>query len=599
MARQINVQIELEGGKELKYYTYLRINQHLNTHHTFEVGVPFSLLEDASEHFFHQAHQDVCGKAITLSFSPATDKDSFDFTFKGIVTDITLMNTSDLSNGFVLKGYSPTIVLEDSRVRRTFLQQSLQRIAEAVLDPYPGNLLRRKLKPRTTVDLPYTVQYDETNFEFLNRLTAEQGEWFYYDGRELRMGPPDSGKSVDFLVDGIQLFSLSIGLQPTQQTLTAHDYQEPAQYSSQSSGQSVSGLGQFGSFALQKSEEVFGQASQRVAGWPLYGQSELDEVVKTQKAVSATGLLKFSGSGEVPNLLVGGVIDVQGMVVKRDKHSKESFGKYRITNIQHEVDSSGNYQNQFRAVPESVAYPPPNPHYRPPVAQPELAQVSDNDDPDKLGRVKVTFLWAGPDKESDWLRVSSAYTGAGDGLLFVPELDAYVMIGYEGGRPENPFVIGSLYPKNSGSDYTYSDNNKKIIQTKGGNQLLFLEDSGSEQIQISNVNHTSTVLTLEFAGNGTITLKTPGEIKLEGDSIHLKAQSDITLEAGQNLTMKARNKATLNGGTGVEMGAPEVKINADATAELQANASLKLKGAMVSLNGDAMVEVQAALIKLN
>ncbi|MFD2934190.1 type VI secretion system Vgr family protein [Spirosoma flavum] len=599
MARQVKVQIELEGGKEMKHYTYLRIDQHLNTHHSFEIGVPFSVLEDASEHFFHQAHQDVCGKTITLSLSPANDNDSFNYAFKGIVTEITLMNTSDLSNGFVLKGFSPTIVLEDSRVRRTFLQHSLQRIAEAVLDPYPSNLLRRQLKPRSTGDIRYAVQYDETNFEFLNRLTAEHGEWFYYDGRELRMGPPESGNAVDFSVDGIQMFSLAIGLQPTQQTMTAHDYRQPTQYTSQSASQSVSGLGQFGSFALQKSEEIFAQASQQVAGWPLYGQSELDEVVKTQKSVSATGLLTFSGNGEVPNLLVGSVIDVQGMVLKRDKHSKESFGKYRITDINHEVDGSGNYQNHFRAVPESVTYPPKNPHYRAPVAQSELAKVCDNNDPDKLGRVKVEFMWAGADKESDWLRVSSAYTGAGEGILFVPERDAHVMVGYEATRPENPYIIGSLYPKKSGVDYTYSDNNQKTIQTKGGNQLLFLEESGKEQIQITNVNHTDTVLTLEFAENGKITLKTPGKIELEGDTIHLKAQRDLVLEAGNELTLKGQTKASLTGGTSVEVGAPDVKISADATAELKANASLKLKGAMVELNGDALVEVQAALIKLN
>ncbi|AUD01102.1 type VI secretion system Vgr family protein [Spirosoma pollinicola] len=599
MARQVKVQIELEGGKELKHYTHLRIHQYLNTHHAFEIGVPFSVLEDSSEHFFHQAHQDVCGKTITLSFSPASDKDSFNFTFKGIVTEIVLMNTSDLSNVFLLKGFSPTIVLDDCRTRRTFLQHSLQRIAEAVLDPYPSNLLRRQLKPRTTTDIPYAVQYNETNFEFLNRLTAEHGEWFYYDGRELRLGPPDSGNSVDFSVDGIQLFSLSIGLQPTQQTLTAHDYRQPSDYTSQSSGQTVSGLGQFGSFALQKSEDVFAQASQQLAEWPVYGQSELDELVKTKKSVNATGLLTFSGSGEVPNLLVGGIIDVQGMVLKRDKSSKESFGKYRLIDISHEVDGSGNYQNHFRAVPESAAYPPRNTYYRAPAAQPELAKVSDNNDPDKLGRVKVEFMWGGSDKESDWLRVSSAYTGAGQGALFVPERDAHVMVGYESSRPENPFVIGSLYPKKSGVNYTYSDNNRKVIQTKSGNQLLFVEDANGEQIQISNVNYSETVLTLEFAENGKISLKTPGKIELAGDTIHLKAQTDLTLEAGNELTLKGQTKAKLTSSSSVEVEAPNVKIQADVAAELKADASLKLKGAMVSLNGDAMVEVQAALIKLN
>lgn len=599
MARQVKVQIELEGGKELKHYTYLRIDQPLHTHHSFEIGVPFSVLEDASEHFFHQAHHDVCGKTITVSFSPANDSDSFDFSFKGLVTEITLMNTSDLSNGFVLKGYSPTIVLEDSRVRRTFLQQSIQQIAEAVLNPYPSNLLRRQLKPRHTSELRYTVQYDETNFGFLNRLTTEYGEWFYYDGRELRLGPPDSGKAVDFAVDGVQTFSLAIGIQPAQQTLTSYDYRQPAQYTSQSSSQSVSGLGQLGSFALQKSDEVFGQASQQVIGWPFYGQSELDDLAKTQKSVSTTGLLTFSGSGEMPNLVVGGVIDVQGMVLKRDKSSKESFGKYRIVNIQHEVSESGNYQNHFRAVPDSVSYPPTNPAYRPPVAQSELAKICDNNDPDKLGRVKVEFMWPGSNKESDWLRVSTAYTGAGDGVLFVPERDAQVLIGYEATRPESPYVMGSFYPKKSGTNYTYSQNNRKIIQTKSGNQLLFLEDTNDEQIQITNVNHTETTLTLAFAQNGTITLKTSGKIDLEGDTIQLKAQRDIVLDAGNEITLKSQNKVSLSGGATVEMGAPNVKVNADAIVEVQASASLKLKGSLVSLNGDALIEAQAALIKLN
>ncbi|GAB2530482.1 type VI secretion system Vgr family protein [Spirosoma aerophilum] len=599
MARQVKVQIELEGGKELKHFTHLRINQYLNTHHSFEIGVPFSVLEDASEHFFHQAHQDVCGKTITLSLSPASDSDSFDFTFKGIVTEIVLMNTSDLTNGFLLKGFSPTIVLEDSCTRRTFHQHSIKRIAENVLDPYPGNLLRRQLKPRTTSEIPYSVQYDETNFAFLNRLASEHGEWFYYDGRELQLGQPESGKAVDFMVNGIQLFSLSINLQPTQQTLTAHDYRHPTQYTSQSGSQSVSGLGQFGSFALQKSEEVFAQASQQPAGWPIFGQSDLDEVVKTRKSVSATGLLTFTGNGEIPDLVVGGIIDVQGMVLKRDKSSKESFGKYRIIDISHEVDGSGNYQNHFRAVAESADYPPPNTHVRTPVAQPELATVSDNNDPDKLGRVKVAFMWSGSNNESDWIRVSTTYTGSGQGALFVPELDAHVLIGYEAARPDNPFVAGSFYPKKAGTDYTYSNNNRKIIQTKSGNQLLFVENQGSEEIQITNINHTETTLTLSFAENGKITLKTSGEIELAGDTIHLKAQRDLTLEAGNELVLKGQNRAELTGGASIKVGAPEVKIQADVAAELKGDASLKLKGAKVSLNGDAMVEVQAALIKLN
>jgi len=593
MARQVSVQIELEGGKELRHYSYLRIEQPLTTHHTFELGVTFQALEDKSEHFFHRAHQDVCGQLITFSFNPAdqADQQSFDFVFRGLVTEITLASSSDLSSSFILKGYSPTIVLEDAPVRRTFLQKNLEQIAETVLEPYPQNLLRRRLKPRNTDAIPYAVQYDETAFQFLSRLAAEWGEWFYYDGRDLILGEHKSSNAVDFSVDGIQTSSMGIGLQPAKLAMSAFNYREPAQYRSQSAGQSVNGLDQFGRFALQQSERLFGQAASPIATRPVYSQHELDSLVTSEKAVKASGLISFQGRGEWPQLQPGRVVNVQGVVLKRNERSSESFGKFRITAIRHEVDRSGNYQNQFEAIPDSVIYPPPNPAARTPVAQTELAQVIDNNDPDQLGRVRVAFFWPGQDHESDWLRVSTPYSGEGEGLIFVPEQDAQVVIGYENNRAEWPFVLGSLYPKKEGVSYTNSGNNLKTIQTRSGNQILFSDDAGQEKIQITNADHSETTLTLEFGGNGTITLKTSGTIQLEGGTLALKAQQNLTLEAG--------NEIQLKGQAGVQIGSPQVTINADATASLQAGAALTLKGATTNLSADALVEVKGALITLN
>ncbi|MBD2701068.1 hypothetical protein IC229_10515 [Spirosoma sp. BT702] len=591
MAKQVITHVELEGGKELKQVSGLTIEQDLFGHHQFELAVPFEELEDRNELFFHESHRNVIGKTIQFSFEPLLEKGSFDFKFKGIITELALKNTSDMSNVFLLKGYGLTILLEDSRLRRSFLQCSISDIVDKVLSPYPSNLLKRSVKPKHTDPLKYVVQYDETAFEFLARLAAEYGEWCFYDGQQLIFGKPDDNK-VDFLVDGMQTFAMSLRLKPAKFLYTRYDYIADRTYESHSKDQQVSGLGQWGDFTLDESEKMFSQESQVPLPKLVYGQSELDEVAKTQKAMDASRLVDFQGFGENPDVSVGTVISVKGTRITERGTSEENFGSYRVTHVSHSLDSSGNYANTFRAVPDSVTYPPPNPTYRLPIGQPELAKVIDNEDPDKLGRVKVEFMWPGQDKQSDWLRVAHTYTSDGEGMLFVPEIDAQVMIAYESNLAEYPYVLTSLYPKNNDVDYTYRDNVQKTIQTKGGNKISLYDKDGEQKIELTNVNKTDTRVLLSFDGDGKITIETQGLIHIEGKDIEVKAQNDIKMEAMNNIELKATNSVKIEGTANVEIKGAQVKAEADATAEIKANAQL-------SLNGSAMVEVKGGVIMLN
>ncbi|MGA0560236.1 type VI secretion system Vgr family protein [Larkinella sp. VNQ87] len=598
MAKQVITHVELEGGKELKNVSLLTIEQDLFGHHRFELAVPFEELEDPNELFFHESHRNVVGKTVQFSFEPLLEKGSFDFTFKGIVTELALKNTSATSNIFILKGCSLTILLEDSRVRRTFLQCSLSDIVNQVLNPYPNNLLRRSVQPNHTNTLKYVVQYDETNFEFLTRLAAEYGEWCFYDGQQLVFGKPDDHE-VEFRVDGVQTFAMSLRLQPAKFLYSRYDYTADQTYESHSNDQSVSGLGQWGEFALDESENLFGQESQLPLPKLVHGQSELDEVTKTQKAMQASRLVDFQGFGENPDVSVGTVVSVKGSRITERGTSEENFGRYRVTHVAHSLDSSGNYANTFRAVPDSVAYPPPNPSFKLPVGQPELARVIDNQDPEKLGRVKVEFLWPGNKNQSDWLRVAHAYTADGEGMRFVPEEDAQVMIGYESNLAEYPFVLTSLYPKKEGIRYTESGNVRKVIQTKGGNQISLYDKNGEQHIELTNTQKTDTRVLLSFADNGSITIETQGNIVIAGHDIQVKAANDLTLEAQNNLELKARNAVTIEGTASVGIKGAQIEAEADATAKIKANAQLSLEGTQTSLKGDAMVEVKGGVIMLN
>lgn len=598
MAKPVIPHVELEGGNELKNVRSLTIEQDLFGHHQFELSVPFEELEDANELFFHNSHKNVVGKTIQFSFDPLLDDESFDFKFKGLVTELSLKNTSDTSNIFLLKGQGMTILLEDSRSRRTFLESSLGDIVNKVLNPYPSNLLKRSVNPKSSDSLKYVVQYDETNFEFLARLAAEYGEWCFYDGQKLVFGKPDNQKA-DFKVDGTQTFAMSLRLQPAKFQYTRYDYMADETYQSRSTNQQVSGLGQWGDFTLDESEKLFSQESQLPLPKLVYNQRELDEVAKTQKAMEASRLVDFQGFGENPDLSVGTVISVKGTRITERGTSEENFGNYRVTHITHSLDSSGNYSNTFRAVPDSVTCPPPNPSCRLPVGRPELAQVTDNEDPDKLGRVKVKFMWPDHNNESDWLRVANPYTAGGEGLVFIPEVDAQVLIGYESNLAEYPFVMTGLYPQKKGITYTQRNNVQKTIQTKGGNKISLYDKDGEQKIELTNVNKSDTYVRLSFADDGKIAIETQGDITISGKDIQVKAQNNLTLEAQNDIELKATNAIKIEGTASVDIKGAQIKAEADASAEIKATVQLSLEGTQTSVKGDAMVDVKGGVIMLN
>ena len=448
MALQVKTKLELDGGKKIERYKALSIVQDLFGHHRFELTVPFKELEKKDEIFFQQSHKDVCGKSISISFDDASGKKSFDFKFKGIVTEIMLSNLSDFSNVFIIRGCSPTLLLEDYALRRTFIKKNIQQIFETVLTDYPGNIVKKKLNPAHKDAIPYVVQYDETNFSFLSRIAAEYGEWFYYNGQEIMLGTPAGSKEVDFVIDGNQSFDMSITLMPAKFSMTGYDYMKDQSYNGKSSGQAVEGLGQFSKFALDESEQLFGQEALMIAGKPVSSQNDLDDQVRFRRSKIASNMIVFHGRGDNPDLMIGAVIDVSSTKpTDSGRSGKESIGKYRITQITHAVDGSGNYSNVFKAVPETAKFPPVNPSVIHPTGQPELATVTDNNDPDKMSRVKVCFNWPGSDRDSDWIRVGSFYAGGDDrkGMQFIPEKEAQVMIGYELDKPECPFIFTSLY----------------------------------------------------------------------------------------------------------------------------------------------------------
>lgn len=71
--------------------------------------------------------------------------------------------------------------------------------------------------------------------------------------------------------------------------------------------------------------------------------------------------------------------------------------------------------------------------------------VTDNDDPNGLGRIRVKVLDVLGDKESGWALPALPYAGDGVGLYLIPPKDALVWVEFEHGDPDYPVWTGCFW----------------------------------------------------------------------------------------------------------------------------------------------------------
>jgi uncharacterized protein involved in type VI secretion and phage assembly len=187
-----------------------------------------------------------------------------------------------------------------------------------------------------------------------------------------------------------------------------------------------------------------------------------------------------------------------------------------------------------------------------------LAVVTNNQDPEKLGRVKLKFPWRDDTDESEWSRIASLMAGNDRGTYFLPEVGDEVLVSFEHGDIQQPIVIGGLW---NGKDKppTTNQNGKndvRMIKSRSGHIFSLNDESGKETIEI----HTK-------AGHKIILDDSSGSEKIE--IIDKTGNNSISIDSNQN-------SVTLKGGTKISLQASLIEIKADA--------SLDLKGGVVKIN---------------
>lgn len=147
--------------------------------------------------------------------------------------------------------------------------------------------------------------------------------------------------------------------------------------------------------------------------------------------------------------------------------------------------------------------------------------VTDTEDPEGLGRVRVSFPWLGAAPQSSWCRVATSLAGDGHGVWFSPELDTEALVAFEHGDFNHPYVLGYLW--NGASTAPQAELQQRVIHSVSGNIILLDDRDGEEGITLTDKHGNSIVMNkdgIEIKGK-TITLQAETELKAVGDPINL------------------------------------------------------------------------------
>ncbi|HVQ92406.1 MAG TPA: VgrG-related protein [Mycobacteriales bacterium] len=229
------------------------------------------------------------------------------------------------------------------------------------------------------------------------------------------------------------------------------------------------------------------------------------------------------------------------------------------------------------------------------------AVVTNAADPEDGARVKLKFPWLSDSYESDWARTVQLGAGGNRGAVLIPEVNDEVLVAFEQGDINRPYVVGGLY---NGVDKQYKGPvatvdsgsgavNRRAFVSRTGHRLEFLEATGGpDGIQLITGDGK---LKLELDKQGSkITVHSDGTVLVEAkNGVTVDAGSSDIAMTGKAITLTAKQGVTVDAGSGtlgltskakVDMHGTQVSVNGDAQTEIKGGATCAISAALVRIN---------------
>ncbi|HEV2836909.1 MAG TPA: phage baseplate assembly protein V [Pyrinomonadaceae bacterium] len=190
-----------------------------------------------------------------------------------------------------------------------------------------------------------------------------------------------------------------------------------------------------------------------------------------------------------------------------------------------------------------------------------IALVTQNNDDEKLCRVKVSYPWHDQPRESYWARLSVPMAGNDRGVVMIPEVGDEVLVAFEREDLRFPYILGGLWNGKDKPPITNDDgkNDKRIIKSRDGHYLLYNDNSSDGEVILTHKKGRR----IAFTKDGWIVEDE------NGNKVEVKSTSgEMTIEAKGQLKIKAAS----------------ITIEATGTVEVKASATMTLRGSLVNIN---------------
>lgn len=576
------------NGEKLQCET-IRLEQTVNGIHTFEVA--FALR--SSNELWKMDPGKVMGyvgQEASIEFVQTTSMETCQF--RGFVTDVELGSWNH-SNGYGphesnlvhLIGHGRVVKLDEAKGMDSFCDLTLSSIFSEVMKCAQDAASSVVCNPKFTGVLPYVARYNETPWEFLNRLSSTFCELFYYDGVNLNFGVPNDQQTVR-LVFQHDLISLRTIASGKQRNMSRYGYipADDSVYFVDSDPRSLPGLlggvDKMGATLFDS-----GKKSYLASEYPVANVQQMNDILRARQSSVDGSMLSVEGVTHTCRLKLGGLVEL----IFPDGMGVRSLGKYRIMEIVHEVDEVGNYSNSFKASPVGLERIP---SFGPCVAYPEVGYVTSNDDPQQMGRVQVQLSWQGPLwKNTNWIRVQSPDAGGSGmknrGMVSIPEVGDMVMVGYVNGDPNRPYVAGSMFTGSNGEGGG-SGNNIHTFTTKSGHKIAFNDDKTGWGLSITDgngntINFDAKNDEISVVANDTINLSAKN-IRLSANFISLDSTDSTSLYSEKNVSVCANESLSMMASEDVSLVGKNVTEDASESAQYHADKMKLLADSEMEIN---------------
>lgn len=539
------------GGMELDEYivTEVTLRNHLITPAELRFTMrQKALLRDEGDIFFEISEQ-LIGQQVSLQFRTERrdeymDTCSEDLTFEGIVFNARTRRGRIGEAAYItVTAYSPDFLLADNRHCCSFENMTLDEIFSESVAPL-GGALKCDLKPKMTERIPYTVQYNETTYAFLSRLAQRYGEFLCFERGVFHLGPlSGQSSSPKELYPETDLLGIeySLDIEHPNFSHAQHDYLKYENSYERGFDHAYGEAGSLAEMAYDHAKSIYRKQTLQV----LHSSTQ-EDAPYSQTVLSATSqawgdksrFLTAHLRTNRADLLIGDIITMREYADKDYEPVLIDHESLLVIGVDSHLTIDGHFENEVTAIPADVPLAPYVDCDLYPQCESQRARVVDNNDPEHLGRIRVQFLWqelTTPERYTPWLRITQPHGGDDKGFYFIPEVGEEVMVAFENGNGEKPYVVGTLYHGKQHPGYQWPDgsNNVKAIRTRNGHTVEIHDEGSGGYIRIYDYQKENYILTYS-TDEKLIKLESTGNIELY-------AQNDIIMHAGHDINASADN----------------------------------------------------------